>query len=1496
MHLRLGSRLLLASLLALAMAGPAHAGSSMSRTLEIGPASGAALLEIPVDQRITGTRAASIECAVDGARAAVTVRVGYQGFERGRHLAWLALPEGRGLPAGHEAHAARLSVELDLMSSAARPVVRERIEPESGEGGGRRSASPVRRAEPFKPTQVPSLLGSPVDYLIVTTDALVGAFQPLADWKTASGVPAAIRTLSFIREQYPAAVDDPERIRLFIRDAYARWGTKWVLLGGDTEILPARYAHTLFPVDELIASDLYFACLDGNWNADGDSLFADAFVNVNNWGDDADLLPEVYLGRAPVVTTADVELFVRKALTYQTTPVADYMERVLFFAEVILPQNWAPGQPVHFDGADLVEKDELPILDTAPNIHVARMYQNYTDPRWRPGSVPETRAAVLDSLDLGYNLAVHVGHGYREVMSCGDDNISNLDVHGLVNGDRLLNVLAIDCTSNAIDFASIGEALMRAPLGGAVTSVGSTTLDYPTATRGYQKEYFRLIYQQGITAIGEVVAKHKLPFVAGALLDGVQRLTQLSFLLLGDPELRIFTARPRDLTVVAPATITAGDGALTVTVSETGTPLAGARVTAWMPGREYRSELTDGAGNVTLAFHPDTVGPCSLTVTAFNARPWRGTMQVVPGAPAALQALAPVVLDDLLPGHSGDGDGAPEAGETVELVPAVRNAGGTAATTVTGTLSATDPFVTITDDTADYGAIGPGATVLPASGFAITIAHGCPDQREVAFTLALAGDGGLLQSQSFRVLVRSPELVHLGHVESEQGGNGDGRPQPGETVSYAFRLRNVGTADAHALTGTLRNLDGLATVLDSTFAVSDLAAGAETITTPVTFVPASAGARLQLSIDDATGPRLTRTLDLGYPDTVKALVATGGADRITLIWARGAASDLAGYHVRRATDPGGPFVQLAPLPHGRTSNWTDAALAPLTRYYYQVTAIDSSGNESSASTPVTAMSGPQRHAGFPQFTRESSHTPLTLAPAPGGGQDILVGGGVLHMFHPDGTAPVDADGSSATAGDFTTLGHFYQGGGSIADLDDDGGRDVVGAAWNSQKLYVFDGLGALRAGFPVSIPSPIWSSVAIGDLDGDGSSEMVFASLGGALYAFRSTGAEWMNGDGNAGTIGVFKVLGGGYNPGTPALVDLDGDGDLEIVYGGLDGLLNAWRMDGSDMPGFPVAMSSAMFGSPAIGRLDGPGGPLSIVVPVADNSVAVKLADGTNRTGFPKLLPITTSGRSPSPALADMNGDGFMDIVLASTNGRIYVFDRNGVLQPPWTSASRYSAMTADATVASPVVADINGDGFPDVVIGDETGSLAALSGATGTMLPGFPIALAAEVWGTAALCDCDADGLSEIVAVDFGGTVHMWDYDFPFSPGGPAPWPQFQHDARRTGTSEPPNVVGIEPEVAAAPRVPELGIPRPNPARDAVQLDFGVPVGEHGVALELSIFDLAGRRVRTIAQGPAHAGRDVARWDMRDARGGRAPAGVFLVRMTLGARTLTRKVVVLP
>jgi hypothetical protein len=313
------------------------------------------------------------------------------------------------------------------------------------------------------------------------------------------------------------------------------------------------------------------------------------------------------------------------------------------------------------------------------------------------------------------------------------------------------------------------------------------------------------------------------------------------------------------------------------------------------------------------------------------------------------------------------------------------------------------------------------------------------------------------------------------------------------------------------------------------------------------------------------------------------------------------------------------------------------------------------------------------------------------------------------------------------------------------------------------------------------------------------------------------------------------------------------------------------------------------------VGGLDGPADTtLEIVVGTTWNWLYVLEPNGSVRPGFPVNVPMGGNTKTPSPALADMNGDGYLDIVQASTNGGIYVYDRNGAIVPPWNGV-RYSSLTSSASESSPVVADIDGDGRPDVVMGGEDNTLAALSN-SGQMMPGFPIITEAEIRGTPAVCDCDGDGMTEIVVAGWDKLLHVWDYNFPFSPGRIPPWPQFHHDARRTGFSGAPVNVGVDEPQAALPTGVELALPAPNPVRGGrVNLAYAVPSAHAGATMELAIYDLGGRRVRTLSEGAARAGRFAVAWDLRDDGGEAARTGVYFARFRVGSEVRTHKLVVM-
>jgi len=1431
------------------------------------------------------------------------VRVGLQGFERGRSVACLMVAPARWNPAtGELERIERLRVRMVLEPTLDRPLERERVVPEWEEptagavAPGARVPQPAAltgrgRVEPFKATQLPSVLGSPVAYVIITSDAMAPTFQQLADWKTQSGVPAVVRTMSFIQQQYPGGADDAERVRTFIRDAYTRWGAKWVLLAGDTDVIPVRVAFTTYytPGGDYITTDLYYSCLDGNWNADGDSLYGEAPVGIK---DDADLLPEVYVGRAPASTVSEAQLFVNKSLQYAKQPISDYLANLLFFAEVLFPQDWKPGDATWLDGAELVEQDVLPILDTVPWIRYARLYENYTDERWRPGALLENRQTVIDSLNRGYNLAVHVGHGYRNVMHVGDDGLLNGDAMGLTNGNRQMNLYAINCTSNAITFPCIGEAFMKAPGGGSVTNIGSTHYDFPTYGRYYQEEYFRLLFEDSVTAIGEAQARQKLPFVGNAGSDGAQRWTQMTLLLLGDPELHVYTNTPRTLNVTHPGSLLVSDTTLAVHVETGGAPLYGARVTVYKPGNELQSALTNGGGNVTLPVRPDSLGVLTLTVTAFNCVPYQATLTI---ASSGLPALTerPVRIDDTGAGGTiGNGNRAWDAGETVALYPVVKNTGGSAASTVSGTLSTTDTMVTVLQAVASYGTIAAGDTAGPASGFLVRIPAYAPDQREVPFALRLVDGAGRSFLEHFQSTVLAPELHHFVHAVVDLGGDADGRPDPGETDTYFVKLRNLGTGIAQEVRAVLRSLDGLATVTDSTALWSQIQPGEELQADGLTFVPTSLEAKLLLVVSDLYGELFRQTLDLYYPSTPTNLSCTGAATSITLVWTKVADGDLLGYNIYRSGASAGPYTKVNLVPTDRIAHFENGGLAPLTRYFYKVAAVDSSGNESQQSAAQSASTNPPLHSIFPLPTGGNTPAPVAVDHIyPGYEMDIVAGSEVLYLWHPDGTSPVDADGSGATPGDFTMLGDYYAAGPSVADLDGTG-KTIIGPSWHDSSVYVFDLAGQVKPGWPAKLRNGLWSGVAVGDLLGTGQKTLVLGSNGPEIYALRADGTEWMDGDGNPATFGVFKVLGTGWEIGTPALAPLENNGQLAIVFGGQDGYLHAWRADGQDVPGFPQLLNGGVSGSAAVGSLDGPEGPLSIVVGTVADYLYVFNSNGTIRSGFPKWVKMGGTSKSPSPALADMNGDGYLDIVVASTNGCIYCWNRDGMSIQPYNA--RYSSMTTAAAECSPVVADINGDGRPDVVTGDETRQLAAISGMDGSMLPGFPIQLQAEIRGTPALCDLDGDDMTEIVVAGWDKNVYVWDYDFAFSPGQTPPWPQFHHDAMRTGYAGTPMYTGVEDEKKPAPRALELEAPAPNPAQGGTRLWYDVPAERAGGEFELAVYDLSGRRVRVLGHGRAEPGRFSAAWDLRDASGAPAAAGVYFARLALGGESRSRKLVV--
>jgi hypothetical protein len=115
-----------------------------------------------------------------------------------------------------------------------------------------------------------------------------------------------------------------------------------------------------------------------------------------------------------------------------------------------------------------------------------------------------------------------------------------------------------------------------------------------------------------------------------------------------------------------------------------------------------------------------------------------------------------------------------------------------------------------------------------------------------------------------------------------------------------------------------------------------------------------------------------------------------------------------------------------------------------------------------------------------------------------------------------------------------------------------------------------------------------------------------------------------------------------------------------------------------------------------------------------------------------------------------------------------------------------------------------------------------------------------------------------------------------------------------RRSGSASPARRgPGLEPPAPRVPAAFALHPNRPNPFRGSTTLGFDLPTATE---VRLEVFDLAGRRVRTLARGGRAAGSHVVEWDRRDEAGRLVPGGVYLYRLQAGAFRAQQRMVLMP
>jgi hypothetical protein len=312
------------------------------------------------------------------------------------------------------------------------------------------------------------------------------------------------------------------------------------------------------------------------------------------------------------------------------------------------------------------------------------------------------------------------------------------------------------------------------------------------------------LYSDSLNRIGRAHMESKIATASwvtapGQWEPGALRWCFYDCNVLGDPALAVFTDNPIPINTTFPATVLIGSSAMNVSVASAGLPAPGLTCVAMKDGVVIGKSVTNASGQAVIDFQVmvQDPGDAQLIVSGYNCTPVSYNFAFLP-----VSGPFVVYANSLINDAAGNQDNQADYGETILLTNGMRNVGGITASNVMVTLTTADPYVTITDSTELYSVIAAGDTLTISNAFTFIISDSVPNGHQVHFVLkAVSGTTWLSE---FSIACHAP-LLTAGSlvIDDAAGGNGNGKLDPGETVTFSIPSSNNGNSACSNTTGTL---------------------------------------------------------------------------------------------------------------------------------------------------------------------------------------------------------------------------------------------------------------------------------------------------------------------------------------------------------------------------------------------------------------------------------------------------------------------------------------------------------------------------------------------------------------------------------------------------------------------------------------------------------------------------------------------------------------------
>ena len=299
----------------------------------------------------------------------------------------------------------------------------------------------------------------------------------------------------------------------------------------------------------------------------------------------------------------------------------------------------------------------------------------------------------------------------------------------------------------------------------------------------------------------------------------------------------------------------------------------------------------------------------------------------------------------------------------------------------------------------------------------------------------------------------------------------------------------------------------------------------------------------------------------------------------------------------------------------------------------------------------------------------------------------------------------------------------------VVDLDGDGNLEIIAGDNNGfVHIYNSDGSEVQNSTFPFDTGNQIWGSAAAADMDRDGLLDFVITSKSKHLYIFDQNGLK-VDYDANK------------YLMGTPAIGNLDEDLDLEVVIGGYSSSnqIFAINPDGSNVDGFPLDFIEKTKSGPALADYNG-NGIDDIILATDSDKIHIIYDDGTPAPGFPFIANDKMQG---SPIVIDIDGEKI--IFAGSNDNNLYAINSDGLL--------RFFIETGGKIKTSPSFLEFSGEQY--IFFGSDDGRIYAVD-LDGNFVDNWPIEVDGNIGGSIVFADLDDDTDPEVIAAtDLGNIV---------------------------------------------------------------------------------------------------------------------------------------------